>query len=165
VIGALMRLIGPGARDAGITLNNLLPEDIPHLWCDERKLKQMLLNLLSNAVKFTPSGGRIDIACSSDASGLTLSVQDSGIGIDETDLARVLQPFVQVDNKLSRRQEGTGLGLPLVKAMIEIHGGSLRLESQPGKGTTAWLTLPVDRVMSMPVEENYAPPPSARTAM
>jgi signal transduction histidine kinase len=165
VLGALMRLIGPRARDAGITVNNLLPEDMPHLWCDERKLKQMLLNLLSNAVKFTPSGGHIDIACSVDASGLTLSIEDSGIGIADADLTRVLQPFVQVDNKLSRRQEGTGLGLPLVKAMIEIHGGSLRLESHSGKGTAARLTLPLDRVMSKPVEGNYVAPPSARTAM
>jgi signal transduction histidine kinase len=165
VVGALIRLIGPRAREAGLTVNNLLPRDMPHLWCDERKLKQMLLNLLSNAVKFTPSGGRVDIGCSRDESGLTLSVQDTGVGIAKADLARVLQPFVQADNKLSRQQEGTGLGLALVKAMIEIHGGSFKLESEPGKGTTARLTLPPERILAEPVEdESVKRTPVVRTA-
>ena len=153
IVGAVLRLVGPRAREAGITLNNLLPADLPHLWCDERKLKQMLLNLLSNSVKFTPQGGRIDIEGSMDASSFSLTVHDTGIGIPETDLDRVLQPFVQVDNKLSRRQEGAGLGLPLVKAMIEIHGGQLQLESELGSGTTVRLTLPPERVLSKQIEQ------------
>jgi signal transduction histidine kinase len=164
VVGALIRLIGPRARDAGLTVNNLLPEDMPYLWCDEAKLKQMMLHLLSNAVKFTPSGGRIDIGCSIDESGLTLSVHDTGIGIANADLGRVLQPFVQANNTLSRQQEGAGLGLALVKAMIEIHGGSLKLESEPGKGTTARLTLPPERLLAEPVADQSVRTPAIRTA-
>jgi signal transduction histidine kinase len=157
VVGALLRLIGPRAREAGISLNNLLPADMPQLWCDERKLKQMVMNLLSNAVKFTPPGGKIDIESRIDASGFMLSVRDTGVGIGEADLARVLQPFVQVDNKLSRQQEGAGLGLPLVKAMVEIHGGQLQLDSELGSGTVASLILPPERVLAKRVEENFVP--------
>jgi signal transduction histidine kinase len=155
LIGGLMRLIAPRARDAGIAISNLIAPDAPHLWCDERKLKQMMLNLLSNAVKFTPPGGRIDIECSTDASGLTLWVRDTGIGIAEGDLDRVLQPFIQVDDTLSRRQAGTGLGLPLVKAMIEIHGGNLQLASELGSGTTVRLTLPPERILAKQPEPEF----------
>ena len=146
VVHAIERLLGPRARDAGIELKASIPSDMPLLWCDERKLKQMLLNLVNNAVKFTPSGGTIEIAARLDADGVVLAVQDNGIGIAEDDLDRVLEPFVQAETTLSRQQEGTGLGLALVKAMIEIHGGRLRLDSQLGKGTSAELVLPAERI-------------------
>jgi signal transduction histidine kinase len=155
-VAALVRLIGPKARDAGLEFDEGLPNDLPRLWCDERKLKQMLLNLLSNAVKFTPSGGRIAIEAAASSAGMMLSVRDSGIGIAKTDLARVLQPFVQVDNALSRRHEGTGLGLTLVKSMIELHGGSLRLDSEFGQGTTARLNFPPERVIDFVEREAAA---------
>jgi signal transduction histidine kinase len=148
-VTALARLIGPKARDAGLELEDILPDDLPRLWCDERKLKQMLLNLLSNAVKFTQTGGRITIEAAWGPAGMTLCVRDSGIGIAKADLARVLQPFVQVDNALSRRHEGTGLGLTLVKSMAELHGGSLRLDSELGQGTTARLSFPPERVIDL----------------
>jgi signal transduction histidine kinase len=147
VMAALLRLIGPKARDAGLVLRDLLPQDLPRLWCDERKLKQMLLNLLSNAVKFTPAGGSIELEAAATAAGLTLTVRDTGIGIARSDLGRVIQPFVQVENSLSRRHEGTGLGLTLVKSMAEIHDGSLSLESELGQGTTARLTFPAERMI------------------
>ena len=140
------RLLGPRARDAGIELNIRLPADLPLLWCDERKLKQMLLNLVTNAVKFTPTGGTIDIEGGVVTEGFVVAVRDTGVGIAEADLARVLQPFVQADTTLSRRQEGTGLGLALVKAMVEIHGGDLKLESELGKGTLVRLLFPRERV-------------------
>jgi signal transduction histidine kinase len=146
VATALIRLMGPRARDAGLELIDAIPEDLPQLWCDARKLKQMMLNLLTNAVKFTPSGGKVEVAARCDQTGMTVSVRDSGIGIAESDLARVLQPFVQGDNKLSRTHEGTGLGLTLVNAMAKIHGGSFRLESKVGSGTTAFLSFPPARV-------------------
>jgi signal transduction histidine kinase len=155
-VAALVRLIGPKARDAGLEFDEGLPNDLPRLWCDERKLKQMLLNLLSNAVKFTPSGGRIAIEAAASSAGMMVSVRDSGIGIAKTDLARVLQPFVQVDNALSRRHEGTGLGLTLVKSMIELHGGSLRLDSEFGQGTTARLNFPPERVIDFVEREAAA---------
>ena len=147
VVAALLRLFGPKARDAGLVLCDRLPPGLPRLWCDERKLKQMLLNLLSNAVKFTPPGGTI-VLDARDAAGLTISVRDTGIGIAKSDLARVLRPFVQVENSLSRRHEGTGLGLTLVKFMAEIHDGSLALESELGQGTVALLTFPPERVVA-----------------
>ena len=146
VVHAIERLLGPRARDAGIALKIGIPADLPLVWCDERKLKQMLLNLVNNAVKFTPSGGTVEIAASLDPEGFVVAVQDNGIGIAEADLDRVLEPFVQAETTLSRRQEGTGLGLALVKAMIEIHGGRLRLESQIGKGTSAELVFPAERI-------------------
>jgi signal transduction histidine kinase len=146
VVTALLRLKGPRARDASLELIDALPPDLPPLWCDARKLKQMLLNLLTNAVKFTPSGGKIEVQAHCGKAGMTISVRDSGIGISDTDLARVLEPFVQGDNKLSRTHEGTGLGLTLVNAMIKIHGGSFRLESRIGHGTTASLNFPPERI-------------------
>ena len=146
VVASLKRLIGPRARDAGIELTDNLPADLPRLWCDERKLKQMLLNLLTNAVKFTPAGGHIEISASEGAEGFACIVTDTGIGIGNADLDRVLEPFVQAETTLGRRQEGTGLGLPLVKAMIEIHGGRIHLKSELNKGTTVRLTFPPARI-------------------
>ncbi len=146
VAQAIERLLGPRARDAGIDLKIRIPADLPMIWCDERKLKQMLLNLVNNAVKFTPSGGIVEISARLDDEGYVVAVRDTGIGIAEGDLSRVLEPFVQAETTLSRRQEGTGLGLALVKSMIEIHGGRLRLESTLGNGTFAELVFPAERI-------------------
>src|SRR6185503_5035266 len=146
VIIGIERLLGPRARDSGIALAIHVPHNLPLLWCDERKLKQMLLNLVTNAVKFTPGGGTIEIEASAASEGFFVEVRDTGVGIPEQDLVRVLQPFVQADTTLSRRQEGTGLGLALVKAMVEIHGGSLKLDSELGKGTNVRLSFPKERV-------------------
>jgi signal transduction histidine kinase len=149
VVTAVVRLMGPRARDAGLELRDRIPPQLPHLWCDERKLKQMLLNLLTNAVKFTPRGGHIEVEASSAETGLTILIRDSGIGIAKADLIRVLQPFVQGDNELSRRHEGTGLGLTLVNSMIAMHGGTFHLESEVGTGTTAVLNFPPKRIGSV----------------
>jgi signal transduction histidine kinase len=130
---------------------------MPMLRADERKLKQVLLNLVSNAVKFTPAGGRIEVATRRDpAGGLTIAVRDTGIGIPPEHIATVLQPFVQVDNSLSRRHDGTGLGLPLVKAIAELHGGALRLASEVQKGTTVEVTFPPERIVE-PKGDEAAP--------
>jgi signal transduction histidine kinase len=147
-VATLLRLTGPKARDAGLVLRHRLPPELPRLWCDERKLKQMLLNLLSNAVKFTPSGGRIDVRIDYTPIRLAISVRDTGIGIAKSDQARIVQPFVQLENSTSRIHEGTGLGLTLVKAMVELHGGNLSFESELGRGTTARLTFPADRIIT-----------------
>jgi signal transduction histidine kinase len=149
VVIGLTRLLGPRARDAGLMLYDRIPADLPHLWCDERKVKQMLLNLLTNAVKFTPRGGTIEVDASCGETGLTISIRDTGIGIAKADLVRVLQPFVQADNELSRRHEGTGLGLTLVNSMIAMHGGEFHLESEVGTGTAAVLNFPPERVGSV----------------
>jgi PAS domain S-box-containing protein len=117
---------------------------------DERKLKQIVTNLLSNAVKFTPAGGEVVIAARIDERRVVLDVRDTGIGIAPEHVARALSPFGQVDSRLSRRYEGTGLGLPLARALAELHGGTLTLDSAPGRGTTVRVTLPPERVVDLP---------------
>jgi two-component system cell cycle sensor histidine kinase PleC len=114
---------------------------------DERKLRQVLLNLISNAVKFTPRGGRVEIVSRAGPAGAWLiAVRDTGIGIAAGDLERVFEPFVQADGNIDRASSGTGLGLPLSRRLIELHGGTLHLESTVGIGTTAVVTLPPERV-------------------
>jgi len=150
VIQTVTRLVSPRADAAGLTLSSDLPETPPLLFCDRLKLKQILLNLLSNAVKFTEPGGKITVAMGIDRErGLFISVQDSGIGIATADIPRVLQPFVQVDSALSRTHNGTGLGLPLAAAMIELHGGKLEIESEPGKGTRVSAFFPLARIVNI----------------
>jgi signal transduction histidine kinase len=120
---------------------------------DERKMKQIVINLLSNAVKFTPSGGRIDVHWHIvDDRCCELTVSDTGIGIAPDDLARVLQPFAQAESGLNRRYEGTGLGLPLTRGLVELHGGSFRLESELGQGTIAIIEFPLRRVQATSAE-------------
>ena len=144
-------MISARLSERGLTESVVLPPDLPLLRADERKTKQVLLNLLSNAVKFTAPGGHIDITGEFDAqNGLTLTVRDTGIGIAPADLARVLRPFEQVNTEFSRSHEGTGLGLPLVKAIMELHGGRFELRSEPGVGTRACVTFPAYRAVSDP---------------
>jgi signal transduction histidine kinase len=148
VAEALFRVIGPRAGDAGLVLSARIPPDLPALWCDETKLKQMVLNLLSNAVKFTPSGGRVELQAEATGDAFAITVRDTGIGIAPADLSRVLESFVQVDNTLTRRQEGTGLGLTLVESMMKLHGGNFVLDSAPGRGTAATLAFPAARTVA-----------------
>lgn len=111
---------------------------------DERRLKQILVNLLSNAVKFTPTGGKmgLDVRGNAEQQTVTFTVWDTGIGIDPEALPRLFRPFVQIDNRLSRQHEGTGLGLALVMRLTEAHGGSVAVESVPGQGSRFSITLP-----------------------
>jgi signal transduction histidine kinase len=112
-------------------------------------LRQVLLNLLSNALKFTPSGGTVTIGLDrGETGGLRLSVADTGIGIAAEDLPRLTQPFAQVDGVYQRRQRGTGLGLTLVRALAELHGGQVAIASEPGRGTTVTVELPAGRVLA-----------------
>jgi len=142
------RLVEPVARSARVRLRAQLEPDLPALVADERRLRQVLLNLLSNAVKFTPGGGEVELAIRRGADGgIEMQVSDSGIGIHPGDLDRVFQPFTQLDNGLSRRFQGSGLGLFLSRALATAHGGSLHLESSPGSGTTAILALPASRTL------------------
>jgi two-component system cell cycle sensor histidine kinase PleC len=110
---------------------------------DERKLRQVLLNLISNAVKFTPKGGKVGVSTYADPAGArVIAIKDDGVGISPEDLERVFEPFVQADANFDRASSGTGLGLPLSRKLVELHGGTLHLESTPGQGTTAVVTLP-----------------------
>ena len=116
---------------------------------DRTKLKQILINILNNAVKFTPDGGTVTFAATADdADGVALRVADTGIGMSEDEIPLALEPFTQIDSELARSQEGTGLGLPLAKMLAELHGGSLRIRSMPGKGTTVVIRLPAERTVS-----------------
>jgi PAS domain S-box-containing protein len=140
------RLIRDRLDNAGLKLVVDLPSRLPRLHGDKRKVKQILVNLLANAVKFTPAGGRVKLSAGvAENGGLRLVVEDTGIGIAPNHLQAVMEPFAQVETDLDRRFEGLGLGLPLSRGLARLHGGDLVLESQPGKGTTAILTLPPDR--------------------
>jgi signal transduction histidine kinase len=119
----------------------------PVVLVDQTKLKQVLFNVLSNAVKFTRSGGCVAVAWARDGSGdLVIAVSDTGVGIPRDQLAKVFEPFEQVEDHLTRQNEGTGLGLPIAKALLELHGGRLVLHSETDRGTTAELYLPGYRV-------------------
>jgi len=118
------------------------------LYADERILKQCIVNLLSNAVKFTDKKGKITVRVKRRDDGkLSIAVSDTGIGILKQDFDNVLTPFGQVESAYSGAYEGTGLGLPITKAFVELHGGSLGLESIIGVGTTVTLTFPEERVI------------------
>ena len=142
------RLIEARARETGLSVRTAVDSGLPLLMADERLVKQMLLNLLSNAVKFTERGGEITIAgeLANDRS-LRLSVRDTGIGIAGKDIPKAMSTFGQVDGALDRRFEGTGLGLPLVKSLAEMHGGGFEIDSEPGVGTRATVWFPRERAV------------------
>ena len=133
--------------DAGdVNMENNTPGN-HHLFLGEsRKIKQILINLLSNAIKFTPEGGTVSIDTRIDGNGgYAITIADSGIGIAPEDIEKVMKPFIQADSALSRKYEGTGLGLPLTVALVELHGGTLSLSSEPGAGTEATVRFPPSR--------------------
>ena len=145
VINACLTLVKERAEIGGLTLERKVPPELPALRADERKLKQILLNLLSNAVKFTPEGGKVTVTVGT-SGGLVIEVIDNGIGIAPEDMNTVMTPFGQVDSTLSRKYDGTGLGLPLTKALVELHGATLEIESEVGTGTTATVRFPSERI-------------------
>ncbi len=147
LIGSCLTLVKDRGRDAGLVLEPEVRDGLPALCADTRKVKQIVLNLLSNAVKFTPSGGRITVRAAVDADGgLAIAVCDTGIGMAPEDFDKAMTSFGQVDGSLSRKFEGTGLGLPLSKALAELHDGTLELESEVGVGTIATVRFPPERV-------------------
>ncbi|MDB5463403.1 MAG: hypothetical protein JWP23_1792 [Phenylobacterium sp.] len=141
-----LRLVRNRAEAAGLALR-LDFSDLPEVEADYRAVKQVLLNLLSNAIKFTPRGGMVTVRAErrDDPLGerVRISVQDTGIGIPPDDLARLARPFEQIESQHAKTQQGTGLGLALTKALVEMHGGLLDLRSAPGQGTSATFSLPV----------------------
>ncbi|MEE9317442.1 MAG: PAS domain-containing sensor histidine kinase [Rhodospirillales bacterium] len=148
VIQEATTLVQERATDKGLTLRASMPQSLPFLNADERLVKQMLINLLSNAVNFTPGGGWVAVTAErSRKGGITLAVADSGIGIEPEDLPRVLMPFHAKNEPLAQKSHGTGLGLPLVKSLIELHGGEFHIKSTPKVGTTVVLSFPRDRVI------------------
>ena len=152
LVRAVLRPFEAMAVAGGIELRADLPAALPGVRADRRRLAQALHQLLSNAVKFTPSGGTVTIGVRSDSAALRLFVADTGIGIAETDLARVFDPFTQLDARLARRFPGAGLGLYLARALVQSHDGTLVLTSTPGTGTVAEIRLPAQRLLLAGVE-------------
>jgi signal transduction histidine kinase len=143
------RMVAERAAAGTISLASEGLEALPAVRGDARALRQAVLNLLSNAVKFTPEHGHVLVAGRrTDTGGVTLSIADTGIGIAKTDIPKALAPFTQIDSSLSRRYEGTGLGLPLAKSLVEAHGGTLTIDSEPGVGTSVTIALPPERVLA-----------------
>jgi PAS domain S-box-containing protein len=144
-----VRLVRARADEAHVTIEAHPTDRLPKLHADGLRLKQVLLNLLSNGIKFTPAGGRVTLdAHLGDHQKFVIRVTDTGIGMSSEDIPKALSPFGQLESTRARRYPGTGLGLPLSKALIELHGGELSIESEAGKGTTVIVTLPAARVMA-----------------
>ncbi len=150
VVGDVARLMRNRADAANLLLTTSVPPGLPEIEADYRAIKQILLNLISNAIKFTPAGGRIDVKVWSLGEEtadhrLQIKVSDTGIGIAQEDIGRLAKPFEQIETQHAKAQAGSGLGLALTKALVEMHGGEFELESEPGLGTTVSFTLPVKR--------------------
>jgi signal transduction histidine kinase len=143
-----MMLIRDRAGKSKVRLIGEFEPLMPPLLCDERALKQVLLNFLSNAVKFTPPGGHVTLGIRRVGDGVAISVADTGIGMSKDEIAVALSVFGQVDSKLARRHRGTGLGMPIAKSLIELHGGTLTVESTPKVGTTMTATFPASRIVA-----------------
>jgi len=138
-----MTLVRERAQRHGIALDLQVDKRLADFNADERKFKQILLNLLSNAVKFTPDGGRVDVSAKLNGTAAEFAVRDTGIGIAPEDQKKVFAEFVQVGRDYTRKAEGTGLGLALTKRFVELHGGEIRVDSAPGKGSTFTVLLPL----------------------
>jgi len=151
-IDEVLRLFESQAQDAAQSIELDLEKPLPVLNADPGAIRQILINLLSNALKFTPEGGLVGISARlDDNGGLTISVTDNGIGIAQEDIDGIFQPFSQVDSSLARQYEGTGLGLPLTRSLVELHGGSIQIESVPRHGTTVCVSF--DRDMVIPQDD------------
>jgi PAS domain S-box-containing protein len=148
LIGDCFSMIQLRAGENEVTLATDLPAELPRLYADELKLKQVLLNLLANAVKFTPRGGSVTVGVRHQpGEDLVLSVTDTGIGMHAEDIPLALSPFGQVASAFARNHDGLGLGLPLARHLTELHQGRLEIESQSGVGTTVRLRLPGARLV------------------
>jgi signal transduction histidine kinase len=145
-------LIHPQVAAGALKVTVDAPRDLPYLRGDARALRQVLLNLLSNAVKFTPAKGEVRVSARLNETGeMEVTVADTGIGMSAGDAKRVFEPFFQIHNELTRKYEGTGLGLSLVKGLVEMHGGTVAVRSAPQQGTAITAVLPATRVLAGPV--------------
>lgn len=139
------------ASSQGITMKTALPRNLPDLYADGRLIRQMLINLISNALRYTRRGGWIELTADrSDDDGIALSVADTGVGIMPKDAARILEPTRATGTPIGTSSRGTGIGLPLVKSLIELHGGTFRLDTAPDSGTVVRLSFPPARVRPNP---------------
>jgi PAS domain S-box-containing protein len=152
------RFLGQRPESAGLDLAIDRPAAAMALRGDQRALRQILLNLLSNAVKFTPPGGRVTLqATVGEDGGIGFRIADNGIGIAEPDIAKALEPFGLIESPLARKYPGTGLGLPITRALVELHGGRLAIESRLGRGTTVTVSLPPERTAATQTDSPRKP--------
>ena len=158
LVQSAINLVQDTVADDAPPIEIEVPDTAPMVWGDERQLKQILINLLSNAVKFTPADGRIslNIRWNDADGGIDIEVGDTGIGMTEDDIPKALEQFGRIESQAFREYKGAGLGLPMVVAMAERHGGKLRLESELGKGTIATVWLPDGRIFSAEPEADSA---------
>jgi signal transduction histidine kinase len=148
LVRSVQNIVKGLAETSGVELELDMSKDISAVRADHRRLKQILINLLANAIKFTPEGGKVTLRVRFGAeSGAIFQIIDTGIGIALADIPKALAPFQQIDGDLSRAYEGTGLGLPLSKALAEMHGGVLDMQSEVGVGTTITVRLPAHRIV------------------
>ena len=148
-IGEAVRFVKERARDGGLRLSIDAGDGLPRLLADRRRVKQILLNLLSNAIKFTNQGGRVTVTAGrGDDGGLALSVADTGIGMDPAEIPKALSMFGQIESFVSKRHPGSGLGLALCRSLARLHGADLRIESEPGVGTTVTVIFPPERTLA-----------------
>ncbi|NDE90725.1 MAG: PAS domain-containing sensor histidine kinase [Alphaproteobacteria bacterium] len=148
VIQTALRLVASRAKASKQHLVIKLPKDFPDMRGEERAFKQIIVNLLTNAIKFTPEGGSITIDGKVNQGGnMQIIIEDTGIGIAQEHIDVVLAPFGQIESALSRKHQGTGLGLPLTKALVELHNGTLNITSEVGVGTIVTITLPAERIL------------------
>lgn len=149
IFAIALKLIGTKAREKDQSLVIIVEDNAPQLYADERALKQILINLVSNAVKFTPVGGRIEVIGGRASNGdFLITVRDNGPGIPREKIDNIFQPFNQVDNRFDRQAGGTGLGLALVKGLVELHGGRAWIESEFGRGCSVFVSLPLEKTGS-----------------
>ena len=148
VVEASIRLIAPRAEDGQVNVSSSLDPDIPLIYADQRRVKQVILNLLSNAVKFTQEGGEVSVSSwLNDDGSVAIATDDTGVGMNATEIEKALSKFGQVDSGLDRKHEGTGLGLPLTTGLMELHGGTLEIKSKKGQGTLVTVTFPKERAV------------------
>ncbi len=154
IVASSVVMLTPSADASDVELVVATPKEAwPALQGDELKLKQVFINLAGNALKFTPEGGRVTLACEVDSGLARVRVSDTGIGMKAEDIPLVVQPFYRVSSAFNARYQGAGLGLPLAKAIVELHGGSLTIESALGTGTTVIVTLPLKEPASTSLEQ------------
>ena len=145
LIESIKVLLKELAFKGNITMNSRIAPEISVIKADERKIKQIMYNLLSNAIKFTPEGGKVDIEADIKDKELRVSVADTGIGIKEEDMDRLFGAFLQIESEYTQKHGGTGLGLILAKALVQLHHGKIWVESEFGKGSTFTFTIPFNK--------------------
>ncbi len=145
VFDETMMLLSSIASKKNIVLSTSVGQELTTVHADLGKFKQILYNLMSNAIKFTPKGGSVTIDAQRVGDMILIAVSDTGIGISKEEQDTLFKPFVQIDSSTSRKYQGTGLGLSLVKQFVEMHGGRVWIESEPDRGSTFIFTIPIKK--------------------